>query len=51
MRTHAQREDTTFTYGLILLEGILATLFGFLLPKAPLSPLFCMLSIPVAMGA
>jgi hypothetical protein len=51
MTTHAQREDTPFTYGLILLEGILATLFGFLLLIAPLSSLFCARSMPVAIGA
>jgi uncharacterized membrane protein HdeD (DUF308 family) len=51
MSTYAQREDTTITWWLVLLEGILATLFGFLLLIAPLSPLFCARSLPVAIGA
>ncbi len=51
MTTNAQREDTIFTWWLVPLEGILATLFGFLLLMAPLSPLFYARSIPVAIGA
>ena len=51
MTTYAQREGTTFTWWLVLLEGISATLFEFLLLMAPLSPLFCMRSIPVVIGA
>jgi uncharacterized membrane protein HdeD (DUF308 family) len=51
MTTFAQREDTTFTWWLVLLKGILATIFGFLLLIAPLSPLFCMRSMPVVIGA
>jgi len=51
MTTYIQREDTTFTWWLVLLKGILATLFGFLLLMAPLSPLFYMRSIPAAIEA
>ena len=50
MATYAQREKTTFTWWLVLLEGILAAFFGFLLLLAPVSPLFCMRSIPAVIG-
>jgi uncharacterized membrane protein HdeD (DUF308 family) len=48
MTMYAQREDTTSPWLLVLLEGILAALFGFLLLMAPGSPLFYMRSSPAA---
>jgi uncharacterized membrane protein HdeD (DUF308 family) len=49
--SYAQRKDTPSSWWLVLLQQILAALFGFLLLMAPGSPLFYMRSGPLVAGA
>jgi uncharacterized membrane protein HdeD (DUF308 family) len=45
MAVHAQREDTTFPWWLVLLEGIFAGIFGLLLLTAPAATLLFMVQV------
>jgi uncharacterized membrane protein HdeD (DUF308 family) len=45
MTTHAQREDATTPWWLVLLEGIFAVIFGILIISAPAATLFFLVQV------